>query len=250
MFDNKFIFTLIGLIVAVLAICKFNIGSTENFIARSSRVIDTRITPAPSSSCKGGCQVYYMQNATPEINFEDIANEAGALADEVEPFFQQQNVPGPSPSDKVAIATYGPDFQQTNLPVNDMTEGDQSVFYERLIFANKGHRLLGLGDPIRGDLPICPNKTGWFQVSADPKNQLQQGGANVLFGASDAGNAMNTFINGQTAGTDTTIAGTDVAGAVNISPGIPFEDIDATASPNYTTYLPSGAKRDVTWENL
>ena len=230
MFDSKFIFTLVGLIVAILAISKFNIGNTENFVPRSSRVMDIRITPAPApapSSCKGGCNAYYNPNRK-ERSTEDIVNTANNLANSVEEsFFQEQNVPGPVPSNEVSVATYGPEYEETNLPVGDMTEGDP-IIYDRLIFANKGNRLRGLGDPIRGDLPICPTNTGWFQVAADPQNSLQQGAMNVLVGASESGNAMNEFINSMSRSTDTTIGGTDVAGSINISQGVPFQDVNAT----------------------
>jgi hypothetical protein len=77
-----------------------------------------------------------------------------------------------------------------SMPVSDMTsagasaKGDnvQPIVYDRLMFANADSRIRGQGCPIRGDLPIVPCSTGWFQVSARPSVQLQQGALSVLGG--------------------------------------------------------------------
>jgi len=74
------------------------------------------------------------------------------------------------------------------IPVGDMTtlnkDGttDDVIVFDRLIYANRNSRIRGQGDMIRGDLPIVPCKTGWFQVSANPSVDLQQGAMNVLGG--------------------------------------------------------------------
>ena len=84
------------------------------------------------------------------------------------------------------------------MPVSDMTSagasagGDnvQPIVYDRLMFANTDSRIRGQGCFIRGDLPIVPCSTGWFQVSAKPSVQLQQGALNVIAGI-DNGTAQS-----------------------------------------------------------
>ncbi len=70
--------------------------------------------------------------------------------------------------------------------VNALGEvNSQPIIYDRFIYANQKSRLYGLGDPIRGDLPIVPNSTGWFQVPAVPNVQLRDGALMVLGGANN-----------------------------------------------------------------
>lgn len=84
--------------------------------------------------------------------------------------------------------THGGDEVTDMIPVGDMTmlnkDGttDDVIVFDRIIYANRNSRNRGLGDPIRGDLPITPCNTGWFQVSVNPSVDLQQGAMNVLGG--------------------------------------------------------------------
>lgn len=77
---------------------------------------------------------------------------------------------------------------QDLLPVGEMTtvssngEIEQPIVYDRLMFANQRSRLYGLGDPIRGDLPIVPCKTGWFRPSTHPSIDLRDGAMMVMGG--------------------------------------------------------------------
>ena len=61
--------------------------------------------------------------------------------------------------------------------------GEPVVVYDRMIYANQKSRLAGLGDPIRGDLPIAPINDGWFRPSVAPNIDLRQGAINVIAGA-------------------------------------------------------------------
>jgi len=82
----------------------------------------------------------------------------------------------------------------------------QPVTFDRFMFANKKSRRRTGGDPIRGDLPIIPQNTGWFRPSVQPHLDLQEGALNVLGGfdsetnvnlaylmAASAGNSMTSF---------------------------------------------------------
>jgi hypothetical protein len=59
---------------------------------------------------------------------------------------------------------------------------EQPIVYDRFVFANQKSRLYGLGDPIRGDIPIAPNKSDWFQVSVHPNTDLRAGAMNIMGG--------------------------------------------------------------------
>ena len=97
------------------------------------------------------------------------------------------------------IKTYNEKDASVGLPVNDMTDisaGENNKYiYDRTIgtigFTSTkiGGRFRGQADYIRGDLPIIPDKTGWFQVSSDPANKLMLGAMNVANGIGQTENA-------------------------------------------------------------
>ena len=110
------------------------------------------------------------------------------------------------------------------LPVRDMTAlnaaGDnvQPIVYDRYIYANRNSRTRGQGDWIRGDLPIMPCNTGWFQVNVHPNIDLNQGAMNVLGGVSnESTKALADIIYKTSGGADTSIAGIDMKQHVNMS---------------------------------
>lgn len=90
------------------------------------------------------------------------------------------------------IKVYDEKSGSIGLPVTDMTDmsaGDNNKYiYDRTIgtigFTSTkiGGRSRGQADFIRGDLPIIPDKSGWFQVSSDPQNKLLLGAMNVANG--------------------------------------------------------------------
>lgn len=65
---------------------------------------------------------------------------------------------------------------------------NNEIMYTRQIYSVKKDRNLAHGDVIRGDLPIMPCNTGWFQVSAQPSSMLQTG---ALFAIGGADNEMS-----------------------------------------------------------
>jgi len=76
------------------------------------------------------------------------------------------------------------------LPSQSMSESTDAlgqmmtnpIIYDRFIYANQNSRLAAAGDPIRGDLPITPNRQGWFQVSAHPQIDLKSGALAAIGG--------------------------------------------------------------------
>jgi hypothetical protein len=94
--------------------------------------------------------------------------------------------------------------------------GDQPVMFDRNIFANIIGRNFGQGDPIRGDLPIAPNKSGWFQVSANPAIDLQTGALAVMGGTfNEQGQNIASLVNMSSGGTKTAISGVNMASSMN-----------------------------------
>lgn len=60
--------------------------------------------------------------------------------------------------------------------------GTQIYNYDRLVYAQKRSRLHGLGDPIRGDLPVVPIQDQWFRPSVYPNIDLRQGAITTISG--------------------------------------------------------------------
>ena len=122
------------------------------------------------------------------------------------------------------------------MPVGDMTtvsptgEVEQSIVYDRFIFANRNSRLRSQGDWIRGDLPVCMNNTGWFQVSANPTVDLNQGAMNVLAGPqNEVTQEMTRFMNNAIG--DTTVAGMNLSTQQLASIGASHNDVSINAFP-------------------
>lgn len=131
---------------------------------------------------------------------------------------------------------------RSNIIVNDMlpemaseaaTAVGQPIIYDRYIYANQRSRLYGLGDPIRGDLPIVPYNGDWFRPSVQPNIDLRDGAMMVMAGIDNA-TARNTMalMNAASGGTMGTFAGAPVMAAqTNFGYGAGGADVIATAFP-------------------
>jgi len=116
--------------------------------------------------------------------------------------------------------------------LNNMGEDmGQVVVYDRLMFANRNSRTRGQGDPIRGDLPIVPCATGWFQVTANPNLDLQQGAMAVMGGICSGSTSGNVaaLINNTTG--ISTIGGVKMSTQELASLGASGGDLGITAFP-------------------
>lgn len=68
-------------------------------------------------------------------------------------------------------------------PLGVGADGDiQPIIYDRFVYANKRSRLQGLGDPIRGDIPILPITGSWFVPAVTPEIDLREGALAVMGG--------------------------------------------------------------------
>jgi len=115
--------------------------------------------------------------------------------------------------------------------VNNMGEQlDNVIVYDRMMFANRNSKLRSQGDWIRGDLPVVPCNTGWFQVSVDPAIDLNQGAMNVLGGVkNETAGALANIINTTTG--VSTIGGVNMSQQELASVGASGNDLNLTAFP-------------------
>lgn len=94
-------------------------------------------------------------------------------------YAQQQNQ-----MDSVQSSDQIPVYNQGAMDVDALGQASmQPVVYDRYVYANQKNRLQGLGDPIRGDLPISPIERGWFTPSAQPQTMLRDSALVVMGGA-------------------------------------------------------------------
>ena len=200
------------------------VGVKENFSTRENY---------GCQSCGGGCGVADCRKGgapggyhggAPIIPGNGYAN--GNFNQVSEQVYSDKKAGG-SPYDKRQTMYCDGDDKQSlasSLPVRDMTalnaSGDnvQPIVYDRYIYANRNSRLRCQGDFLRGDLPIMPCNTGWFQVSVQPNIDLNQGAMNVMGGINNETTKGLADIIYKTSGNaETAIAGVDMANHVNMS---------------------------------
>lgn len=131
----------------------------------------------------------------PRENFNSISYSPKIDITDVSPLNYGQMVQENFSSDYIGLKEYGDNPDQipvydeksgnVGLPVSDMTDigagEDNKYIYDRTIgsigFTSTkiGGRRRGQADYIRGDLPILPDRSPWFQVSPDINNVLLDG---------------------------------------------------------------------------
>jgi hypothetical protein len=222
MLDSKFFFTLVGLFVAVFAICNTNMSPaiSEGFWGLPSRQLSLHREVRPNKgSMKGsyGIQTNY-ESMLGTGNFYSQPNYQGLLSPRINPpglgstinynlpDYDNNAVPShPLSMADMAKNDYGENCNDnvdiTNsimddgvvspdgaVPVGDMTtiNSDGQVemphVYERHIFANANSRLRGQGDNFRGDLQIVPCYRGMYDVFPNPATDLHQGVMSMVGG--------------------------------------------------------------------
>ena len=124
------------------------------------------------------------------------------------------------------------------LNITDMTattngnDLDQVVFTERIMVSNLRGRRYGLGDYIRGDLPITQDCTpdGWFKSAASP-NDLNTGAMNVLGGVNnETSNALAQLVFGVSGKSRTALGGIDMTSTFQQTLGAGLGDVNTVTS--------------------
>lgn len=155
----------------------------------------------------------------------DPLGYANCVEKVVEPYVSENSLMKPNYSEGNYNSLAGGDLMVTSdlLPVQNMSalngvdkngQPTQCVFFERIIHSNRNNRRRSQGDPIRGDLPIVPINNAWFNTSANPIDDLQQGAMNVIGGmGSESSKRFAEFI--KESGGRTTVAGVDTELSTN-----------------------------------
>lgn len=107
---------------------------------------------------------------------------------------------------------------------------ESPIVYDRLMFANRNNRTRSQGDFIRGDLAIVPCNTGWFQVSANPVLDLQQGAMFAMGGIDNSPTQQLAALFNDSNGS-TTMSGINMSSQQLSSIGAGGNDINITAFP-------------------
>lgn len=183
MLDSKFFFTLVGLIVAVFAICNINMKPNINEGFGSLNVHDNS---CHLSQCNQLNNYNHDNSHKSNVNYyiKPKSYDTLSQANIVENSYESQSC---NKDNKVMEKNN--EYYESHMPVGDMTsmtQEDDTIVYDRQIhFPDRTSRLKSLGDVIRGDLPILPTvdasepiETRWFSVDAG-KNDLQQGFLNM-----------------------------------------------------------------------
>jgi hypothetical protein len=95
---------------------------------------------------------------------------------------------------------------------NSVGESTNPVIYNNYVYANRKSRLNGLGDRIRGDLPIKPSTLQWFRPAVNPNIDLTQGAMNVMGGVGNGtARELSEFIFDQSGGSEAALGGVPVS---------------------------------------
>jgi hypothetical protein len=180
MIDSKFVFTLVGLIATILAVCKINpthfSGVKENFgvYPLTQKLVNIRnpqISPIEHYGEVQGNFSVNVDNAKPKTESR---------------FYQKYaNMVTESFTDDNSSESLDTDVMKgmQSMPVDATTSLEYpSITTIATVTSMKG-RTKGQGDFVRGDLPIHPCKNGMWDVSTADVSNLQPGYLSMISGA-------------------------------------------------------------------
>lgn len=215
MLDSKFVFTLVGLIVAVVSICNADIS--PSFIEKfglappaNGQAYATRNTCGDGT---GKTEIHAYANSIPSalpprmsstgisaaVNY-DMPNVANQAFDPMGFAAMVKNGPFCGTGGEVRPGKQMPaDYPNSNDLIDS---GDMNTFgadtipqvYTREIYSNKKSRTAAQSDPIRGDVWIPPNtgNESFITSEARDSNNLGVGAMGVLAGAMDFNSGSET----------------------------------------------------------
>jgi len=145
--------------------------------------------------------------------YEHQASPSDPLFQSRNPYLSENYQPSATPKNlyPVNALSYGESFEDSNNSGDDavqnnsgdgsVQDGDNTITYDRLIYAIKKNRNLAAGDPIRGDLPIIPDTGSWFRPSVTPHLDLKQGAMTIMGGqGNETAHALSRLVSDSTAG--------------------------------------------------
>ena len=124
---------------------------------------------------------------------------------------------------------------QSILPVADTSSAgldpsEQPIIYDRYIVANRTSRLRAQADKIRGDIPITPDQTSWFQVSVRPNVDLEAGAMNIMGGINnETANKLAELIYTSSGNSTTAIGGVNMSTQLSSKFGASGSDLIVSA---------------------
>lgn len=120
---------------------------------------------------------------------------------------------------------------RTMETISQNGESQDTIVYDRYVFANRHNRNRAHGDHIRGDLPITPCQPGWFRPSVNPAVDLHQGAMFILGGQDNStSQAMARLIN-DTSG-ESTVSGVAMSTLTNTDGTEMLSTVNVNAFPN------------------
>ena len=247
MLSSKFIITLVGLLAALFAICNMNFqeSTVEGFWGgpgRRWKTIESVHRPGCAPQATRGNLIGGLNDdsfiktpafqsllaprfdntgMTPDIRHSPPA-ERHMASRPCDPLsmgnMAQENYSsnGVNESNSYAQSLHAqePANVLSALPVGNMASinaegvGTNPVVYNNFVFANQKSKLRQHGDPIRGDLPIVPCKSGWFSVHPNVNLDLQAGALATMGGVGNqTALATAQLIRAASGGIDTPTAG-------------------------------------------
>ena len=119
-------------------------------------------------------------------------------------------------------------------------EGGQPIVYDRFVYGLQKSRLHGLGDFIRGDLPIAQCNVGggaWFTPAVNPQFDLNTGAMAVMGGLDmETPRATYALVNAASGGQDTALGGGDLSHALNMATSQSGCSASAGTDLNFTSF--------------
>jgi len=121
------------------------------------------------------------------------------------------------------------------LPMADTSSSgldpsDQPIIYDRYIVSNRTSRLRAQADKIRGDIPIAPDQSNWFQVSVKPNIDLEAGAMNIMGGINnETANKLADLIYSSSGNAQTAIGGVNMSTQLSSRFGAAGSDLTISA---------------------
>jgi hypothetical protein len=132
--------------------------------------------------------------------FSNVGYGAGILTqhrDNPNPFLSKE------PMEQVNLKSGGATPLNGTPLVGSDGEIRNAYNYDRPIYANRRSRLRSQGDPLRGDLPIAPQKHAWFNPFPRPELDLREGSISVMGGVgNETSQTLAQMIRAKTHGLD------------------------------------------------
>jgi hypothetical protein len=204
----------------------FNMPNSKNMAFDSKSPFVGMDGPSPCVQSRGGRDLVPAENTLSSSTMPTLEGYKEGYAGQTAEAPMNLAQPDLMPMNQsMAMAAAEPLPDGPGLPANP-------VVFDSFMAVNRNSRTRGQGCMFRGDLPIIPCKSGWFQVSARPNVDLQEGAMNVMGGTfNTTANELASLINMASGGATTNISGVDMSNDINTCLKGAGQDVVAVAFP-------------------